>query len=77
MDVMSGYVTGDPYWLPNQKLVLEATRQALLRCELLTLFCPADGEAAEICQQNIQQTVQYCKEWDIVLNKAVLISRVD
>jgi amidase len=60
LDVMSGYVTGDPYWLPNPETsFLEATRQA--PAPLRIAYSPSVqpiGEAAEICQQSLQQTVQ-------------------
>jgi amidase len=60
LDVMSGYVTGDPYWLPNpEKSFLDATRQAptQLRIAFSTSVQPV-GEAGGICQQSIRETVQ-------------------
>ena len=60
LDVMSGYITGDPYWLPNPETsFLDATRQAptQLRIAFSTSAQPI-GEAAEICQQSVRETVQ-------------------
>lgn len=60
LDVMSGYVTGDPYWLPNpESSFLEATGQAptQLRIAFSTAMPPA-GEAVGVCQQSVQETVQ-------------------
>ncbi|HBB33969.1 MAG TPA: amidase [Cyanobacteria bacterium UBA8803] len=60
LDVMSGYITGDPYWLPNPEIpFLEAARQAptQLRIAFSTAIPPL-GEAAEICQQSVRETVQ-------------------
>ena len=64
LDVMSGYVTGDPYWLPDPKTsFLEATRQApaQLRIAFSTSVQPM-GEAAEICQQSVRETVQQLQD---------------
>jgi amidase len=64
LDVMSGYVTGDPYWLPDPKTsFLEATRQApaQLRIAFSTSVQPI-GEAAEICQQSVRETVQQLQD---------------
>lgn len=60
LDVMSGYVTGDPYWLPNPETsFLDATRQAPspLRIAFSTSVQPV-GEATELCQQSVRETVQ-------------------
>src|SRR4028118_190718 len=60
LDVMSGYVTGDPYWLPKPKTsFLDATRQspAQLRIAFSTSIPPL-GEASEICQQHVRETAQ-------------------
>ncbi|NES24818.1 MAG: amidase [Symploca sp. SIO3E6] len=64
LDVISGYVTGDPYWLPNPKIsFLDSTRQALsqLRIAFATTL-PIVGEAAEVCKQSVQTTVQHLEE---------------
>jgi len=60
LDVMSGYVTGDPYWLPNPiTSFLEATRKApkALRIAFSTSIQPM-GEASEICRQSVLETAQ-------------------
>jgi len=60
LDVMSGYITGDPYWLPDPETsFLDATRQtpSKLRIAFSTSVQPI-GEAAEICQQNVRETAQ-------------------
>ena len=64
LDVMSGYVTGDPYWLPNPETsFLDATRQApsQLRIAFSTSVQPV-GEAGGICQQSVRETVQLLKD---------------
>jgi len=69
LDVISGYVTGDPYWLPNPKVsFLDSTRQALsqLRIAFATTM-PIVGEAAEVCKQSVQKTVQHLAEMGHIL----------
>lgn len=64
LDVMSGYVTGDPYWLPDPETsFLDATRQApsQLRIAFSTSVQPI-GEAAKVCQQSVRETVQLLEE---------------
>lgn len=64
LDVMSGYITGDPYWLPDPAIsFLEATRQEpkQLRIAFATGLEPF-GESAEICQQGIRETVKRLEE---------------
>ncbi|MEG4107634.1 amidase [Microcoleus sp. S13_C5] len=60
LDVMSGYTTGDPYWLPDSNpTFLEASRQksGKLRIAFSTTISPV-GEAAAICQQAVLETVK-------------------
>ena len=60
LDVISGYTTGDPYWLPDSNpTFLEASRQELgkLRIAFSTSISPV-GEAAAICQQAVLETVK-------------------
>lgn len=60
LDVMSGYTTGDPYWLPDQNpTFLEASGEKLgkLRIAFSTNISPV-GEAADICQQAVLETVK-------------------
>jgi len=60
LDVMSGYVTGDPYWLPAPEIsFLDATRQAPPKLRIaFSTSVPPVGEAIAICQQSVQETVQ-------------------
>jgi amidase len=60
LDVMSGYVTGDPYWLPATEIsFLDATRQAPPKLRIaFSTSVPPVGEAIAICQQSVQETVQ-------------------
>jgi amidase len=58
LDVMAGYIVGDPYWLPNpEPSFLAATqKQPLpLRVGLLTEFPPL-GNAHPLCQDRVQKT---------------------
>ncbi|MEG4072530.1 amidase [Microcoleus sp. Pol14C2] len=60
LDVMSGYTTGDPYWLPDSNpTFLEASRQKAdkLRIAFSTTISPV-GEAADICQEAVLETVK-------------------
>ena len=64
LDVMSGYVTGDPYWLPDpEPSFLAATTQQLrpLRIAFATTLPPM-GEASPVCQRAVQETVQRLAE---------------
>ncbi|AOW99444.1 amidase [Moorena producens PAL-8-15-08-1] len=60
LDVMSGYITGDPYWLPDPEIsFLEATDQELdnLRISFATSIKPM-GEASAVCEKIVVETVQ-------------------
>ena len=60
LDVMSGYTTGDPYWLPDPNpTFLEAAGEKLgkLRIAFSTSIAPV-GEAAPVCQQGVLDTVK-------------------
>lgn len=60
LDVMSGYVTGDPYWLPTPLTsFLEATKSTpnRLRIAFSTSMQPI-GEASEICRQSVLETAK-------------------
>jgi amidase len=57
---MSGYTTGDPYWLPDQNpTFLKAASEKLgkLRIAFSTNIAPV-GEAAPVCQQAVLDTVK-------------------
>ncbi|GAC1459384.1 MAG: amidase [Chamaesiphon sp.] len=59
LDVMSGYITGDPYWLPAPNpSFLAATQQtpAPLRIAFSTKIPPL-GDAHPLCQQAMRETV--------------------
>ena len=59
LDIMSGYITGDPYWLPDPEIpFLTAIEQTLpqLSVGFATAISP-EGEAHPICQESIKQTV--------------------
>ncbi|MEA5581995.1 amidase [Nodularia harveyana UHCC-0300] len=65
LDVMSGYVTGDPYWLPNpEPSFLAATTEKLgnLRVAFSTNIPPL-GEADANCQQGVLKTVKLLAEF--------------
>lgn len=60
LDVISGYTTGDPYWIPDSNpTFLEASRQkpGKLRIAFSTDIPPV-GEAEDICQQAVLETVK-------------------
>lgn len=64
LDVMSGYITGDPYWLPEPEIsFLEATDRELpeLRVAFASVIPPL-GEAVEIYREAINQTVTNLEE---------------
>ncbi len=70
LDVMSGYVTGDPYWLPDPNpsflTVAQQAQQlerspAPLRIAFMT-GVPPMGDADPICQQAVLKTVQLLEE---------------
>ncbi|MBW4503548.1 MAG: amidase [Scytonema hyalinum WJT4-NPBG1] len=64
LDAMSGYVTGDPYWLSDpEPSFLAATQQkpGNLRIAYTTSIPPL-GEADANCQQGVLQTVQLLQE---------------
>jgi amidase len=64
LDVMSGYVTGDPYWLPDPAMTfLAATQQTQqpLQIAFATAVSPM-GEADPACQQAVLETVDLMAE---------------
>jgi len=61
LDAMSGYVTGDPYWLPDPEVsFLDASRQDCppLRIAFATQITPL-GDADPLCQQAVHETVRH------------------
>ncbi|MBP5977410.1 amidase [Brasilonema sp. CT11] len=64
LDVMSGYVTGDPYWLPNPEpsfLAYTKEKPGSLRIAYAT-STPPIGKADANCEQGVLQTVQLLQE---------------
>ncbi len=64
LDVMAGYVLGDPYWLPTPPIsFLDATKQPLrsLKIGFATTIQPL-GAVAPICEQAVLETVQSLEE---------------
>jgi amidase len=64
LDVMSGYVTGDPYWLPDPKpSFLTASKEKIvdLRIAFATGIPPL-GEADASCRQGVLQTVHLLEQ---------------
>ncbi len=60
LDVVSGYITGDPYWLPNPPIsFLASTQEKLpaLKIGFVTSLLPK-GEPAVECQQGVSKIVQ-------------------
>lgn len=59
LDIISGYVIGDPYWLPTPEITfLDAAKQQLpqLKIGYATEILPF-GEATDECQQSVMATV--------------------
>lgn len=61
LDVMSGYITGDPYWLPNPEPSFLSTainpQLGSLRIAFATSLSMV-GEASPVCQQAVLEIVQ-------------------
>lgn len=61
LDIMAGYVTGDPYWLPPPKTSFLAATQSdpsSLKVGVLTGVAPI-GEAAEDCKDAVLATAEH------------------
>ncbi len=64
LDIMSGYVTGDPYWLPAPEpsfLAATTFQPSPLRIAFSTTLPPL-GEADTVCQQAVLDTVRQLEE---------------
>ncbi|BAZ48325.1 amidase [Nostoc sp. NIES-4103] len=64
LDAISGYITGDPYWLPDPEpsfLAATQTKPGALRIAFATSIPPL-GEADANCQQGVLQTVQILEQ---------------
>ncbi|MDF5720801.1 MAG: amidase [Rhizonema sp. PD37] len=64
LDIMSGYITGDPYWLPDPNpSFMSATKQKPERLRIaFSTNIPPMGEVDASCQQGVLQTVQLLQE---------------
>jgi amidase len=68
LDVMSGYVTGDPYWLPDPEipfatLALQARQQDVRSCRIaFATGMPPVGEADSICKQAVLDTAEQLEQ---------------
>lgn len=60
LDVMSGYVTGDPYWLPNpESSFVAAVASPMRRLRIgLVIEIPPLGEAEATCKQAVLETAK-------------------
>ncbi|MDY6785228.1 MAG: amidase [Cyanobacteriota bacterium] len=71
LDVMSGYITGDPYWLPDPEIpFLEATRcpPSQLRIAFSTQILPL-GEAAVETTRSVRETAQRLEQLGHILEE--------
>ena len=71
LDVMSGYITGDPYWLTNPEIpFVDAASQSLgqLRIAFSTAIPPI-GEAATVCQQSVLEAVRLLEDMGHVVEQ--------
>jgi amidase len=64
LDVMSGYVTGDPYWLPDPKpSFLTASKEKIGELQIaFGTSIPPLGKADATCHQAVMQTVKLLEE---------------
>ncbi len=65
LDVMSGYVTGDPYWLPDPEPSFLAAAQEHRHKQPLRVAFATNlllGEVDFVCQQAVLETVQLLEE---------------
>lgn len=72
LDVMAGYITGDPYWLSDPAIsFLAASQQKLspLRIAFATEIPPM-GAADPVCQQAVQDTAQRLEKMGHHLERA-------
>lgn len=69
LDVMSGYIVGDPYWLPEPETsFLSATQQVPKQLRIaFSTSIPEIGGSAEICQQSVRETAASLEEMGHIL----------
>ncbi|NEO97864.1 MAG: amidase [Symploca sp. SIO2E9] len=72
LDVISGYITGDPYWLPEPEIsFLDRTKQIPTNLRIaFSRAVPPFGEAAEVCQQGVTETARRLQEMGHILEEA-------
>ncbi len=72
LDVMAGYTTGDPYWLPDPEIsFLEATKQTPPRLKIaVATSIPPVGDAADICRQQVQDIAQILSDMGHAVTEA-------
>jgi amidase len=69
LDALSGYMTGDPYWLPEPEIsFLEATQEQIsnLKIGFLTSIAPI-GNVALTCKQAVEETAELLEEMGHIL----------
>ncbi|MGI0488297.1 amidase [Pantanalinema rosaneae CENA516] len=74
LDVMSGYESGDPYWLPDPDpsfLTVATQAPGRLRIGLATMIQPA-GEADQVCQQAAIETAKLLEGFGHVIEPVSL-----
>ena len=61
LDVLSGYTTGDPYWLPDPETsFLESVNQSLPSLRIAFAYSvPPFADADAVCQQGVNTTVKH------------------
>jgi amidase len=61
LDVLSGYTTGDPYWLPDPETsFLEAVNQSLPSLRIAFAYSvPPFSDADLVCQEGVNTTVKH------------------
>lgn len=72
LDIISGYITGDPYWLPNPDMsFLDAITQETgkLKIAFATSVLPS-GKAEEILQQQVKNIAHHLEEMGHSLTEA-------
>jgi len=64
LDAMSGYITGDPYWLPDpEDSFLSATRRPPDRLRIaVSTEIPPVGTASEACQEAVARTARQLED---------------
>ncbi len=72
LDVMSGYITGDPYWLPDPDpsfLIATQHSPGALRIAFSTTVPPI-LEVSSVCSQAVLDTAELLSEWGFIVEEA-------